>query len=62
METYGLERYGISDIKEVVYNPTYEQLFEAEMDPSLEGYDKGQLTELDAVNVMTGALRREFGL
>ncbi len=54
METYGLERYGISDIKEVVYNPTYEQLFEAEMDPSLEGYDKGQLTELDAVNVMTG--------
>ena len=24
------------------------------MDPSLEGYEKGQLTELDAVNVMTG--------
>ena len=34
METYGLEQYGITDIKEVVYNPTYEQLFEAEMDPS----------------------------
>ncbi len=54
METYGLEKYGISGIKEVVYNPTYEQLFEAEMDPTLEGYEKGQLTELDAVNVMTG--------
>ena len=54
METYGLEQYGISGIKEVVYNPTYEQLFEAEMDPALEGFEKGQLTELDAVNVMTG--------
>ena len=54
METYGLEKYGITDIKEIVYNPTYEQLFEAETDPSLEGYEKGQLTELDAVNVMTG--------
>ena len=30
METYGLEKYGITGIKEVVYNPTYEQLFEAE--------------------------------
>ena len=54
METYGLEQYGITGIKEIVYNPTYEQLFEAEMDPTLEGYEKGQLTELDAVNVMTG--------
>ena len=54
METYGLEQYGISGIKEVVYNPTYEQLFEAEMDPALEGFEKGQLTELGAVNVMTG--------
>ena len=54
METYGLEKYGIKNIREIVYNPTYEQLFEAEMDPALEGYEKGQLTELDAVNVMTG--------
>ena len=54
METYGLEQYGITGIKEVVYNPTYEQLFEAEMDPTLEGFEKGQLTELGAVNVMTG--------
>ncbi len=54
METYGLEKLGITDIKEVIYNPSYEQLFEAEMDPTLEGYEKGQLTELGAINVMTG--------
>ncbi|MBN2166350.1 MAG: phosphoenolpyruvate carboxykinase (ATP) [Marinilabiliaceae bacterium] len=49
-----LEKYGIKDVKEVVYNPSYEQLFEEEMKPELEGFEKGQLTELDAVNVMTG--------
>ena len=54
METYGLEKYGITGSTEIVYNPSYEQLFEAEMDPTLEGYEKGQLTELGAVNVMTG--------
>ena len=54
MNTYGLEKYGITGTTEVVYNPTYEQLFEAEMDPTLEGFEKGQLTELGAVNVMTG--------
>ena len=54
METFGLEQYGITGIKEIVYNPTYEQLFEAEMDPALEGFEKGQMTELGAVNVMTG--------
>ncbi|MCI9263965.1 MAG: phosphoenolpyruvate carboxykinase (ATP) [Oscillospiraceae bacterium] len=54
METYGLEKLGITGIEEIVYNPTYEQLFEAEMDPSLTGFDKGQVSELGAVNVMTG--------
>ena len=54
METYGLEKYGITGTTEVVYNPSYEALFEAEMDPSLTGYEKGQLTELGAINVMTG--------
>ena len=48
-----LEQYGIAGTTEIIYNPTYEQLFEAEMDPTLEGFDKGQLTELGAVNVMT---------
>ena len=54
MDIHGLEQYGITGVTEVVYNPTYEQLFEAEMDPTLEGYEKGQMTELGAVNVMTG--------
>lgn len=49
-----LEKYGIKDVKEIVYNPTYEQLFEAETDSSLEGFEKGQVSELGAVNVMTG--------
>ena len=49
-----LSQYGITDVKEIIYNPTYEQLFEEEMNPELTGFDKGQLTELDAVNVMTG--------
>ncbi|MBQ4551717.1 MAG: phosphoenolpyruvate carboxykinase (ATP), partial [Clostridia bacterium] len=53
MAKIDLSKYGIVGA-EVVYNPSYEELFEAEMDPSLEGYEKGQLTELGAVNVMTG--------
>ena len=52
MANIDLTKYGISGTKEIVYNPSYEQLFKDEMDPALEGYDKGQLTELDAVNVM----------
>ena len=54
MAKVDLTKYGITGTTEIVYNPSYEALFEAEMDPSLEGYEKGQLTELDAVNVMTG--------
>ena len=49
-----LTQYGINDVKEIVYNPSYELLYEEEMKPELTGYDKGTLTELDAVNVMTG--------
>ena len=49
-----LTQYGITGAKEIVYNPSYELLFEEEMKPELEGYEKGKLTELDAVNVMTG--------
>ncbi|MCR5675062.1 MAG: phosphoenolpyruvate carboxykinase (ATP), partial [Lachnospiraceae bacterium] len=39
---------------EIVHKPSYEQLFKDEIVPSLEGFDKGQLTELGAVKVMTG--------
>ncbi len=49
-----LEKYGIKDVKSVQYNPSYEQLFKDETIPTLEGYEKGVLTELNAVDVMTG--------
>ncbi len=49
-----LEALGITGVKDIHYNPSYEELFRFEMDPALTGYDKGQLTELDAINVMTG--------
>ena len=54
MKTIDLSKYGITGAKEIIYNPSYEDLFVAETDPSLEGYEKGQVTELGAVNVMTG--------
>ena len=49
-----LAKYGITGTTEVIYNPSYEQLFEEETKPELSGYDKGVVTELGAVNVMTG--------
>lgn len=54
MEKINLEKYGIKDVKEIVYQPSYDLLFKEETNPELEGYEKGQLSELDAVNVMTG--------
>ncbi len=54
MAEIDLNKYGISGTKEIVYNPSYDFLFEEEMKPELTGYEKGQLTELGAVNVMTG--------
>ena len=49
-----LSKYGIESVKEVLYNPSYEVLYNEETKPELEGYEKGQVTELGAVNVMTG--------
>ena len=54
MSTLDLTKYGITDVKEIVHNPSYEVLFAEETKPELEGYEKGQVTELDTVNVMTG--------
>ena len=54
METYGIEKYGISGTTEIVYNPSYETLYEEETKPELTGYEVGQKTELDTINVMTG--------
>ncbi|MDE6157962.1 MAG: phosphoenolpyruvate carboxykinase (ATP), partial [Muribaculaceae bacterium] len=49
-----LVKYGIDGTTEVVYNPSYEELFEQETLPTLEGFERGVVTELGAVNVMTG--------
>ncbi len=54
MKKIDLTKYGITGTTEIVYNPSYEQLFEEEMKPGLTGYDVGQVSELGAVNVMTG--------
>ena len=54
MAKIDLMKYGISGTTEIIHNPSYEELFVAEMDPALEGYEKGQVSELGAVNVMTG--------
>ena len=54
MATIDLSKYGITGTTEVVYNPSYEMLFEEETKPELEGYEKGQVSELGAVDVMTG--------
>ncbi len=49
-----LSKYGIKSVKEVLYNPSYEVLYNEETKPGLEGYEVGQVTELGAINVMTG--------
>ena len=54
MANVDLSQYGITGTTEIVYNPSYEMLFEEETKPTLEGYEKGQVSELGAVNVMTG--------
>ena len=54
MANLDLAKYGISGAIEVLHNPSYDVLFAEETKPGLEGFDKGQVTELGAVNVMTG--------
>ena len=54
MAEINLSKYGITGTTEIIHNPSYEMLFEEETKPGLEGFEKGQVTELGAVNVMTG--------
>ena len=54
MKNIDLTKYGISGTTEIVHNPSFEQLFIEETKPGLEGFEKGQVSELGAVNVMTG--------
>ena len=53
-KSISLEKYGIINAHDVVYNPSFDLLYHDELNPALEGFEKGQLTELGAVNVMTG--------
>ena len=54
MANLDLTKYGITGTVEVLHNPSYEVLFAEETKAGLEGFEKGQETELGAVNVMTG--------
>ena len=54
MKHLDLLKYGIKEVTEVIYNPSYETLYKEETNPNLTGFDRGQLTELGAINVMTG--------
>jgi len=53
-KSISLEKYGIKNVHEIIHNPSFEKLYNDELDSNLEGFEKGQLTELGAVNVMTG--------
>lgn len=53
-KSISLEKYGIKNCVETIYNPSFEQLYKDELDSNLNGFEKGQLTELGAVNVLTG--------
>jgi len=54
MAKIDLTKYGITGTPEIFYNPSYEVLYNEETKEDLTGFDKGQVTELGAVNVMTG--------
>ncbi|MDR1225783.1 MAG: phosphoenolpyruvate carboxykinase (ATP) [Prevotellaceae bacterium] len=54
MAKIDLSKYGIAGNYELVYNPSYEELFKAETDPKNEGFEKGVVTSAGAVSVMTG--------
>ena len=54
MANLDLSKYGITGVTEIVHNPSYDVLFAEETKPGLEGFEKGQVTEMGAVNVMTG--------
>ena len=54
MRNLDLSKYGIKNVEKIIYNPSYDELYNAEIDPSLTGFEVGQVTEMGAVNVMTG--------
>jgi phosphoenolpyruvate carboxykinase (ATP) len=53
-KSISLEKYGIQNASEIIYNPSFDLLYNEELSPDLQGFEKGQVSELGAVNVMTG--------
>lgn len=49
-----LKKHGIDNVKEIVYNPSYNDLFAEEIKPGLDKLEKGIITRLGAVAVDTG--------
>ena len=54
MANLDLTKYGITGATEIIHNPSFDFLYAEETKPELTGFDKGQVSELGAVNVMTG--------
>lgn len=54
MSELDLGQYGITDVTEIIYNPSYDQLFAEETRSDLQGYEQGKLTKSGAVSVDTG--------
>ncbi|WP_455628237.1 phosphoenolpyruvate carboxykinase (ATP) [Parabacteroides chinchillae] len=54
MANLDLSKYGITGVTEIVHNPSYDVLFAEETKPGLQGFEKGQVSDMGAVNVMTG--------
>ena len=57
MANLDLSKYGIQDVKEIIHNPSYDVLFAEETKPGLEGFEKGQVTELRRYQQQTDACR-----
>jgi phosphoenolpyruvate carboxykinase (ATP) len=49
-----LLEYGIHDVKEIIYNPSFNTLFAEETKPGLDGYEKGIITRTGAIAIDTG--------
>jgi phosphoenolpyruvate carboxykinase (ATP) len=55
-----IESYGVKNVEEIYYNLSYDELYDHETNPDLEGFDKGFVTDLGAVAVDTGIFYRTF--
>ena len=53
MAKLDLSKYGITGTTEIVYNPSYEQLFDEETKPELEGYEKGQVSDTETTSLLS---------